>query len=66
MNCSVEDLVNSFKEIKFIFVTNAQFFGMVSINDYIYIDLSCFIMKNNFAKLVGTILHENGHREPRK
>lgn len=53
-----------------IFVENTKFWGMVSINDYIYVNILCFFSSYSkssiFAKLIGVLWHENAHKAVRK
>jgi len=52
--------------MKVILVSASAFNGMVSINDFIYIDESCLVEKNKKSIIIGVFFHEAGHLEPRK
>jgi len=63
LNCSIDDIIEAYKNTKYIFVKDAKFWGMVGINNTIYIDYECFNIDNHLsdqskAKLLGLLWHE--------
>lgn len=63
LKCTNADIIKDFEQTQYIFTKNAEFWGMVGINNTIYIDYECFkiknyLSKNSKAKLLGLLWHE--------